>query len=288
VVWADAIVCWFGSMHALVPFLTGRLLGRRCLVIAGGYDVACEPAINYGNMRGGLKKAIGMLVFRLAHRVLAFSEHAGREVVTHAKVPSAKVEVITLGVADAPDGGPAVRTGDRRSVITVGVLNESNLARKGLRAFVQAARFLPDVPFVLVGGWTDRAVEQLRAIASPNVEFTGWVSDRELRARMEAAGAYVQVSYHEAFGVALAEAMLCGCVPVVTSRGSLPEVVGETGLYVPYGDPAATAEAIRSALSSPALGEAARQRIRTHFPPSLRHGKLLAALKRPANSASHH
>jgi len=44
--------------------------------------------------------------------------------------------------------------------------------------------------------------------------------------------------------------MACGCVPVVTDRGALPEVVGDTGFYVQYGDGKATAEAIGNALIS--------------------------------------
>src|SRR5207244_480519 len=50
--WSDVVVSWFGSIHALPAFVVGRLLGRGCVVIAGGYDVACEPSIGYGNMRG--------------------------------------------------------------------------------------------------------------------------------------------------------------------------------------------------------------------------------------------
>lgn len=276
--WADTILSWFGSIHALAPFLAGRLLGRRCLVIAGGYDVACEPAIGYGNMLPGIRKVIGTLVFRLADRVLPFSQFAAREVSAHTNVPAAKIEVIALGVADVPHAGAEARSASRRSVLTVSIVGEGNLVRKGLRTFVEAAKDLPDVPFVLLGEWVDGAVDTLRELASPNVEFTGWLPDREVRARMNAAGVYVQVSFHEAFGMALAEAMLCRCVPVVTERGSLPEVVGATGIYVPYGDAAATARAVATALSRPELGEQARERVLTCFPPLLRHGRLLEVL----------
>ncbi|MHA1664403.1 MAG: hypothetical protein ACTSVW_01050 [Candidatus Njordarchaeales archaeon] len=44
--------------------------------------------------------------------------------------------------------------------------------------------------------------------------------------------------------------MSCCCVPVVTRRYALPEVVGDTGFYVPYYDPKSTAEAIKKALRS--------------------------------------
>jgi glycosyltransferase involved in cell wall biosynthesis len=165
-------------------------------------------------------------------------------------------------------------------VLTVGIVNESNLVRKGLTTFVEAARLLPEIPFVLVGPWEEHAVGRLRARAPANLEITGWLPDDELRARMAAAGVYVQASLHEAFGVAVAEAMLSGCVPVVTPRGSLPEIVGDTGFYVPVADPAAAAHAIRAALASPDNGALARARILARFPPALRRERLLAALGR--------
>ncbi|MES4787384.1 MAG: hypothetical protein C4294_18035, partial [Nitrospiraceae bacterium] len=58
--------------------------------------------------------------------------------------------------------------------ITVGNVDQSNLTRKGLEPFVCAAAILPKVPFILIGQWRDGAIERLRAIASPNVQFTGW------------------------------------------------------------------------------------------------------------------
>jgi glycosyltransferase involved in cell wall biosynthesis len=91
---------------------------------------------------------------------------------------------------------------------------------------------------------------------------------------------YVQLSAYESFGMALAEAMQCGCVPVVTRRGALPEVVGDAGWYVPYGDPDAAARAIREALDAPAAASrAARRRIIDHFPLDKRQHALVDALR---------
>ena len=61
---------------------------------------------------------------------------------------------------------------------------------------------------------------------------------------------YCQLSYRESFGVALLEAMALGCIPVVTKNGALPEVVGDVGFYVEYGDVNKTADAISKALKS--------------------------------------
>jgi len=88
------------------------------------------------------------------------------------------------------------------------------------------------------------------------------------------AKVYCQLSAHESFGVALAEAMSCCCVPVVTRRYALPEVVGDAGFYVPYNDPKATAEAIRKALKSN-KGRKARERIKKYFSIKTREKRLI-------------
>ena len=90
------------------------------------------------------------------------------------------------------------------------------------------------------------------------------VDDEELIKWYEKAKVYVQVSAHEGFGMSLAEAMLHQCVPVVTNRGALPEVVGDTGFYVPFNDKEATAEGIKKALKSD-KGILARKRIEDRF-----------------------
>ena len=75
----------------------------------------------------------------------------------------------------------------------------------------------------------------------------------------------------------MAEAMACECVPVVTNKGAIPEVVGETGVYVPYGDAEATAEGIKRALES-TIGKMARKRVKEMFTLDKRRRELLKAM----------
>ncbi len=72
--------------------------------------------------------------------------------------------------------------------------------------------------------------------------------------------------------------MACECVPVVTRKAELPEVVGDTGYYVPYNDPKATAEAIAEALGSPNKGRKARNRVKERFTLQKRKENLLEAI----------
>lgn len=279
--WSNAILSWFGSFHSLLPFALGRVLGRKCVVVASGYDVACLPEIGYGNMAGGLRRLVGRAVFRMAHKVLAVSRATAREAVANARVDARKVEVIYHGVPRGEDGGEYDPSRKEAMVITVGSVERSNLARKGHANFVEAARHLPDVPFVLIGPWQDDAIDELKAMAPPNVRFTGWLADAELESYMSRASVYVQTSAHEAFGMAVAEAMLRGCVPVVSDRGALPEVVGDCGVIVRFGDAAATAAGIRAALARrEELARRAHDRIGSSFSLPARRRQLIDALQR--------
>jgi len=84
-------------------------------------------------------------------------------------------------------------------------------------------------------------------------------------------------SHHESFGCSLAEAMLCECVPVVSQRTAIPEVVGDCGFYVDELTPEAVSVAIRKALDCD-LGKNARRRIEKLFPLEKRRSELLKAL----------
>ena len=140
------------------------------------------------------------------------------------------------------------------------------MARKGHELFVRAAANLPDIQFTLIGGWKDNNIEHLRWISPENVTFTGWLDSSKLLEYFKNASVYVQASAHEGFGLSVAEAMLAGCVPVVSRRGSLPEVVGDSGFYVENLDPENLAQAIERGLQAPqSFRREARERILSQF-----------------------
>ena len=168
-----------------------------------------------------------------------------------------------------------------RLAITVGNVDGDNLQRKGLLPFVQAAGLLPDVPFVVIGAWRDGAIDILKAAASSNVHFTGWLDERSLNDYYARARVYVQASRHEGFGLSLAEAMSFECVPVVARAGALPEVVGDTGIYLESVQPRVIAAGVQQALALDACwGHRARARIVREFPLERRRDQLHALVDR--------
>jgi glycosyltransferase involved in cell wall biosynthesis len=257
----DVLVMWFiVPSYALAVTLMAKALGVRVVFMTGGYDVVSMPRIGFGAMRFPLFRLMIKPTLALADLALAFSRSAQGQVRKYAR--PRRLEVLYPGVDTsffAPGG-----EGEREPLaVTVSPVTESSIVQKGLRAFVQAAEYAPEMRFVLVGRSPDESLEGLREIAPPNVEFVErFIPAEHLRELYRKAACYVQASVHEGFGIAVAEAMACGAVPVVTRRFSLPEVTGGLGEYVPLDDAKAIAEAARRCVSA---GEERRGELRNRM-----------------------
>jgi len=268
---------WFAGWHTLVPAVFARLLGRPFVLVSGGFDVASVPEIGYGSQRGSWRALLARVVLRLATRIVVNSAFSAGELAANTGVSGERVVVVHHGIPDPFGSLPGVPR--EPVVVTAGVVDASNLSRKGLETFVAAAALVPSAQWVVIGRWEGDAVARLEALAGPNVSLTGWVTRAELDARLASASVYVQASRHEGFGMSVAEAMLAGCIPVVTPAGALPEVVGDAGIVVGGFDAGAIAEGVERALvSDDAWRAAARARVVERFPMARRAAELAAVL----------
>jgi glycosyltransferase involved in cell wall biosynthesis len=275
VVRADVVLGWFASWHTFFPITLAWLLRKPSVMIVGGFDTANMPEIGYGHQRGGLRRWASRFIMRRARRLATHSRYSRDEIARNTPIPPELVTVLHLGV---PDPFGSLPDGPRERVaLTVGAVGRDTLVQKGQRPFVEAAGLLPEVRFVLIGSHPDGAIEELRALAGDNVAFTDWLPEAELRAWYRRAAVYVQASRHEGFGLAVAEAMLGGCVPVVVDVTAMPEVVGDAGVLIPTPAPAAVADGVRRALAlGPGAARQARERILREFPVERRRRALLA------------
>lgn len=116
---------------------------------------------------------------------------------------------------------------------------------KRLELAVDAAGQL-GAPLKVVGGGPDFA--RLRARAGPTVEFTGVLTDRDLRDAYRQARAVV-LPAEEDFGIVPVEAMACGRPVIALARGGARESVepGVTGLLVEEARAEAFAAAMQAA-----------------------------------------
>jgi glycosyltransferase involved in cell wall biosynthesis len=274
---ADLVFGWFASWHTFFPITLAWLLRKPSVLIVGGFDTADMPDIAYGHQRGGLRRHASRWIMRRAGGLVTNSEYSLSEIEHNTPIPPERVTVIHHGVPDPFGELPAEK---ERVALTVGAIDSTTLVQKGQIPFVQAAAELPDVAFVCAGKWLDHSVERLRAMAPANVEFTGWLSDDELHERYLRAAVYVQASRHEGFGLAVAEAMLAGCVPVVMNATAMPEVVGDAGVLIESQRPRDVAEGVRRALAlGPEAVRRARQRILMRFPLQRRREGILRVVE---------
>jgi len=245
------VVLWFLSpAYALETIVLARLFGAKVWLIVGGLEIDYVPELGLGGLRWPHNRLRQRLGIRSVDLVLPHSHFvAGR---IEALARPRELELVELGIDVrhfSPDG-----TTKEPLVLTVcfEVTRETS-PLKGLPAFLHAASLVPDASFVVVGrSGGDDELDRLRATAPANVTFAGGVSDEELLALYRRAKVYAQLSAHEAFGVAVVESMACGCLPVLSDRGSLPEVAGDEAAYVPFGSGADAAGAIRGSLAEPA------------------------------------
>lgn len=257
---ADLCFIWFATYYAFFATAIAKILGKPSVLIVGGYDVVKIPEISYGLLSHPIKRIFPIFSLQWADAILPFSNDSKEQMLRNFDVDTKKVQTVYLGVHPV-----ALKPAPKKkanAVVTVGVVTRSNLFRKGLEVFVRAAKFLPRTEFVLIGDTPDKsALTYLKELSTPNVKFKNLgYSTKKIVGELSRAKAYVQISYHEGFGRALAEAMCQECVPVVSSRGAIPEVVGNTGYYVSnLGNPNEVAEKIALALKS-SKGKVARKR----------------------------
>jgi len=261
----DVVYGWFATWHTMAALGMAALLGKPSVLVVGGFDTASLPEIGYGSQRGGVRRRVARWTARRATRLVTNSDYLVGEIERNLGIPADRVTVVHHGLSDRfAEIEQSKRS--RPIALTVGAVYRLNVARKGHRPFVLAARELPDVQFVLAGRWWDDAIETLRAEAPDNVIFTGYLEDEELDTWFRRATVYAQPSLHEGFGLSVAEAMLAGCVPVVTAAGALPEVVGDVGVTIAEPTPEAVADGIRRAFElGPGEGARARARVLERF-----------------------
>lgn len=179
--------------------------------------------------------------------------------------------------------GPATRAAIRRemglpeSAFVAGYVGRL-VQEKGLADLVDALPHCPpDVRLLFVGAGPFRETLERRVRELGRVQQVSFLPGRpleQLPGVMNALDVLTLPSrttprWKEQFGRVIIEAHACG-VPVVGSdSGAIPEVVGDGGLVVPEGDPAALARAFTELRSNPdparEMGKAGRRQVEAQY-----------------------
>ncbi|MBO0744454.1 MAG: glycosyltransferase family 4 protein [Candidatus Dormibacteraeota bacterium] len=203
---------------------------------------------------------------RRADRVICVSHSTARDVEALLGVPHDRLRVVPLGVDGAFSSQSAEAIADVRRRLDLPerfILFVSTIEpRKNLPVLLDAWSHLDDRPALVVAGltgWRAREIEAKLEGAGGEVRRLGPVDRRDLPALYSAALCLCHPSWYEGFGLTPLEAMACGTPVVVSSRSSLPEVVGDAGLLIDPADPDAWTAALAQVLTDDDL----RQELRT-------------------------
>jgi glycosyltransferase involved in cell wall biosynthesis/peptidoglycan/xylan/chitin deacetylase (PgdA/CDA1 family) len=183
------------------------------------------------------------------------------------------VRFIPNGVEHPPRRSPSkIRefgVGDRDYFLYAGRLSPE----KGLECLIEAhRRAATGVRLVIAGGtsYSDRYIGKIRALAGPEVVFTGFVTGETLEELYGNALAFVLPSHMEGLSVALLEALSYGLPPITSDIPENRELVDACGGYVfPIDDVGALA-ALMGRLAADRdgarrLGDQCRERVRAQF-----------------------
>ena len=161
--------------------------------------------------------------------------------------------------------------GKKRIIFFVG----RHATYKGINYLIEAEKYIKSDCVILIGGRGPETEAMKELAQSDRIKFIGKISNEDLHCYYYASDifGFTSCTKQEAFGIALAEAMYCGCVPVTfTIEGSgvnWVSVKGETGEEVALGDVKAYAEAIDRLLTDKNLhqqyAEAGHDRIVNMF-----------------------
>jgi glycosyltransferase involved in cell wall biosynthesis len=237
--------------HAL-PALGAALSGCRSLVFTPHYHGAGHTPLR--SLLHVPYRHAGARVFARAHRVICNSEAEAALVRRDFPCVARRMDVIYPGVDVAAVRAAVPYTTTDKVILSVGRLE----TYKNVQLVIAMLRHLDDgyVLRVIGDGPARTALEQVarRLGLGRRVEFLGRVDDDTARRWLRTARVYVSMSAHEAFGLALVEALAAGTPALVADIPAYREIArgmpdGAVALAPLASTPAELASALRALVS---------------------------------------
>jgi len=209
-------------------------------------------------------------------RAMTISESSARDLRAILHIPEQRIDLVTEAadpVFRVLDDQTALRDArlahgiplDAEMLICVGGMNAHKNILGMLKALPLILERRKNVHLVAVGdtsgkGFWDNVPTLKRFVAehpplSEHVHFTGYLDDSQLVKLLNSAAALVFPSLWEGFGLPAVEALSCGAPVLASSRGSLPEVVGDAGLHFDPEDTLDIARVVLRFFEEPGLRE---------------------------------
>ncbi len=197
--------------------------------------------------------------------VIAISNSTKKDIVRHYLFSKRKVYVTYLGY-DSKQFNPDISKKDVRRVknrhtivddyvLYLGTLKPSKNLEGLIDAFARVSQRFPNFKLVIAGkkGWLfDSIYKKVSELKLGNkIVFTDFISEKDKPAIIKGAKVFVLPSFWEGFGLDALNAMASGVPTVASNVGSLPEVVGDSGILIDPTDTESIANGIIEVINAP-------------------------------------
>ena len=223
--------------------------------IVGIHDVIAEkyPEMIFNNWKNRLFWNMKTwLAVKQADLILTVSEFSKNGIAEHFGIKEDRIKVISEGSNSAfkPETDKqkvdAVLSNYELPASARYILYVGGIApHKNLTCLIEAFSILvkqetyQDIKLILVGDYEndvfliDKQLKNImdNPVLKKNIVFTGYISDEDLNLLYNGAAVFVLPSFCEGFGLPALEAMSCGTVVIGSNTTSIPEVVGNAGLF---------------------------------------------------------
>lgn len=280
----------FSGYHSFLPSLFSSLTSHNHFIVLNGTECNNFPEYNYGYLRKPAlnwfsKKSLAWATKLLpVSESLVFADYTYKETLYKkqgykAFYPdvSTPYEVIHNGISPTKFKLDSDRERDTTTFLTVatGLSSRRIKGIKGLDLIIELAEMTPQYRYTFIGAEMDEHYS-----LPSNIRVIGFVNHEQLREHYNAHAFYLQLSVSEGFGIALCEAMLCGCVPIVSKVGILPSIAGKFGYVLETKSKeklAGLVEMARKEYNAERLPDI-RQHIVSHFDIAIRENRLVAMI----------
>lgn len=285
---SEHVIISFGGWWAWLPTLMAKWYKRPSYVIIHGTDACSFPEINYGNLRKPILKTILRKAYRRASYLLPVSDsliytentyydknRVIKQGIQHFFPKNKTPKIVIPNAIDLKRW--QILDSKRKENTFITVLSEGQFVRKGGEIIIDIAPNLPQLQFIFVGINIPEHLENI----PQNVTFIPRTSPENLLLLYNEAKFYLQLSIFEGFGVALCEAMACGCIPIIANTNAMPYIIGDSGYVLDYRNSKLLTETLLSITFDKKLKQSqlARQRIINDFTTKKRTAALFNVLE---------
>lgn len=211
------------TIHDLIPFI---LRGK------------------YSRLRGGFIKLVYKLSAKFADTIITVSENSKKDLMKILDIQESKIKIVYNFIS--PHDTVAKPSNNQELYksfgltkpyfINVSTLQPGKNIERLIRAFGRFCQANDNYQLCIVGnkGWAFESIfnEVKRCNMEDQIIFTGYLTDSQLAAMYDTSIGVVYVSLYEGFGIPPLEGFYHNKVVLSSNNSSLPEVVGDAGVYV--------------------------------------------------------